>query len=153
MTVTELDRALVAGDAGRVTGKPQERPDPEEIGIECLRAASAPASPDPSPDGSGQGDATASVPAGLIGSTARQAEQAALVTAALAETEHQILAKVLQVVSGPGGVASFLRRIPAGPGPERPVAAAGCGPERRHPGAPAAPGRCAGSALPVRRGL
>jgi hypothetical protein len=68
--VTELDRALVAGDAGRVTGKPQERPDPEEIGIECLRAASAPASPDPSPDGGGQGDATASVPAGLIGSTA-----------------------------------------------------------------------------------
>src|ERR1700690_1947845 len=29
MTMTELDRALVAGDAGRVTGKPQERPDPE----------------------------------------------------------------------------------------------------------------------------
>ena len=28
MTVTELDRALVAGDAGRVTGE-QERPDPE----------------------------------------------------------------------------------------------------------------------------
>jgi transposase len=29
MTVTELDRALTAGDAGGVTGKPQERPDPE----------------------------------------------------------------------------------------------------------------------------
>jgi len=29
MTVTELDRALVAGDAGRVTGKRPERPDPE----------------------------------------------------------------------------------------------------------------------------
>ena len=29
MTVTELDRALVAGDAGRVTGEEQERPDPE----------------------------------------------------------------------------------------------------------------------------
>jgi transposase len=29
MTMTELDRALVAGDAGRVTGKRQERPDPE----------------------------------------------------------------------------------------------------------------------------
>ena len=28
MTVTALDRALVAGDAGRVTGE-QERPDPE----------------------------------------------------------------------------------------------------------------------------
>jgi transposase len=29
MIVTAFDRALVAGDAGRVTGKPQERPDPE----------------------------------------------------------------------------------------------------------------------------
>jgi transposase len=29
MTMTVLDRALVAGDAGRVTGERQERPDPE----------------------------------------------------------------------------------------------------------------------------
>ena len=29
MTVTVLDRALGAGDAGRVTGERQERPDPE----------------------------------------------------------------------------------------------------------------------------
>jgi hypothetical protein len=29
MTVTALDRALAAGDAGRVTGERQERPDPE----------------------------------------------------------------------------------------------------------------------------
>jgi len=29
MTVTELDRVLVAGDAGRVTGERQEHPDPE----------------------------------------------------------------------------------------------------------------------------
>ena len=29
MTVTVLDRALVAGDAGRVTGERRERPDPE----------------------------------------------------------------------------------------------------------------------------
>ena len=29
MTMTALDRALVAGDAGRVTGDRQERPDPE----------------------------------------------------------------------------------------------------------------------------
>jgi transposase-like protein len=29
MTVTVPDRALVAGDAGRVTGERQERPDPE----------------------------------------------------------------------------------------------------------------------------
>jgi transposase-like protein len=29
MTMTVLDRALVAGDPGRVTGERQERPDPE----------------------------------------------------------------------------------------------------------------------------
>jgi transposase len=29
MTMTALDRALVTGDAGRVTGERQERPDPE----------------------------------------------------------------------------------------------------------------------------
>src|SRR6476646_4414127 len=29
MTMTALDRALVAGDAGQVTGERQERPDPE----------------------------------------------------------------------------------------------------------------------------
>ena len=32
MTVTALDRGLVAGDAGRVTGERQERPDPEVPG-------------------------------------------------------------------------------------------------------------------------
>jgi len=53
---------------------------------------------------------TAAVPAGLTGRAARQAEQAATVAGALAEMEHQILATILQVVSGPGGVASFLRR-------------------------------------------
>jgi Domain of unknown function (DUF222) len=53
---------------------------------------------------------TAPVPAGLTGTAARRAAQAAAVAAALAELEHQILAKILQVVSGPGGAASFLRR-------------------------------------------
>ena len=59
-------------------------------------------------------DASVPVPAGLSGPAARRAEQAAQVTAtaaaALAELEHQILAKILQVVSGPGGAASVLRR-------------------------------------------
>jgi len=54
-------------------------------------------------------DAGAPVPAGLTGSTARHAEHAAA-AAALAELEHQILGKILQVVSGPGGAASVLRR-------------------------------------------
>jgi hypothetical protein len=35
---------------------------------------------------------------------------------ALADLEHQIIAKVLQVVSGPGGAASFLRRQLLGKG-------------------------------------
>jgi hypothetical protein len=52
----------------------------------------------------------APVPAGLSGRVARHAEQAAVVADALAEMERQILAKILQVVSGPGGAASFLRR-------------------------------------------
>ena len=55
-------------------------------------------------------DASAAVPAGLTSSTARHAEQAAAVADTLAALEHQILAKILQVVSGPGGAASFLRR-------------------------------------------
>jgi hypothetical protein len=50
------------------------------------------------------------------GSTARQAELTAMVTETLAQLEHQILAKVLQVVSGPGGAASFLRRQLLGQG-------------------------------------
>jgi hypothetical protein len=53
---------------------------------------------------------TAPVPAGLTGTTARHAEDAAAVADALAEMEQQILGKILQVVSGPGGAASFLRR-------------------------------------------
>ena len=39
-----------------------------------------------------------------------------MVASALAEMEQQILGKILQVVSGPGGVASFLRRTLLGKG-------------------------------------
>jgi len=56
------------------------------------------------------------VPAGLAGPAARQAGQAAGVDEMLAELEHQILGKVLAVLSGPGGAASFLRRNLAGKG-------------------------------------
>ena len=58
----------------------------------------------------------AAVPAGLTGSAARDADQAAAAATAaaaaeaLAEMEQQILGKILQVISGPGGAASFLRR-------------------------------------------
>ena len=59
--------------------------------------------------------AAASVSAGdggawLDGDAARHAEVAAAAADALAAMERQILAKILQVVSGPGGAASFLRR-------------------------------------------
>jgi hypothetical protein len=43
-------------------------------------------------------------------------EPAAGAAGALAMLEHQILGTVLQVVSGPGGVASFLRRNLMGKG-------------------------------------
>jgi hypothetical protein len=50
------------------------------------------------------------------GRTAQQAELTAMVAETLARLEQQILAKVLQVVSGPGGAASFLRRQLLGKG-------------------------------------
>ena len=70
------------------------------------------------PDGRSTQDGTdasatpgsAAAPAGLAGRAARQADLAATVAASLAQMEHQILGKILQVLSGPGGVASFLRR-------------------------------------------
>ena len=55
-------------------------------------------------------DANVAVPAGLSGAAARRAEVTAAAADALAELEQQILGKILQVVSGPGGAASFLRR-------------------------------------------
>jgi hypothetical protein len=69
-----------------------------------------------SPDASDASDAGTAVPAGLTSAAARHADQAAAAAAAaavaeaLAALEHQILGKILQVVSGPGGAASFLRR-------------------------------------------
>ena len=63
------------------------------------------------------------IPVGPGGTTARaagqatgQAEAAGRADQVLAMLEHQILATVLQVVSGPGGVASFLRRTLLGKG-------------------------------------
>ena len=59
--------------------------------------------------------AAAAVPAGLTG-RAGPDELTAMAAQALADLEHQIIAKVLQVVSGPGGAASFLRRQLLGKG-------------------------------------
>jgi Domain of unknown function (DUF222) len=56
------------------------------------------------------------VPAGLTGTATRQADLTAAVADMLAGLEQQIIGKVLQVVSGPGGVASFLRRNLLGKG-------------------------------------
>jgi len=85
----------------------------EELIVLCVqyhrvREQAAPGDPDGtgSAGGAGSGD----VPAGLTGSAARDARRAAAVAELLAGLEQQIIAKVLQVVSGPGGAASFLRR-------------------------------------------
>ncbi|HEV3292867.1 MAG TPA: DUF222 domain-containing protein, partial [Streptosporangiaceae bacterium] len=83
-----------------------------------LRTQTPPADPDPGPatqDAPAQDQpatlATAGpVPAGLTTAAARQAALTATVTDALADLEQQILGTILQVVSGPGGAASFLRR-------------------------------------------
>src|SRR5580692_1223236 len=72
------------------------------VRFHVLRTQPAP-EPEPVP-------APGPVPAGLAAPPTRHAEQAATVADALAELEHQILAKILQVVSGPGGAASVLRR-------------------------------------------
>jgi hypothetical protein len=44
MTMTVLDRALMAGDAGRVTGE-QERPDPEVTQLSDLGRSCSPVFP------------------------------------------------------------------------------------------------------------
>ena len=84
--------------------------------------AGIPGSSGSTPDGTDTGSTgaaapgSAAVPAGLASRAARQADLSATVAASLAEMEHQILAKILQVLSGPGGVASFLRRQLLGQG-------------------------------------
>src|SRR5579859_1892136 len=76
-----------------------------------LRTQPAPDRPEPAADRPEPApDRPEPAPAGLTTAAARQAEMTATVTDALADLEHQIVAKILQVVSGPGGVASFLRR-------------------------------------------
>ena len=83
--------------------------------------AGIPGSSGSTPDGTDTGSTgaaapgSAAVPAGLASRAARQADLST-VAASLAEMEHQILAKILQVLSGPGGVASFLRRQLLGKG-------------------------------------
>jgi hypothetical protein len=66
--------------------------------------------------GGADADDDPAVPPGLTSTAVRRAELAATVAEALAELEHQILGKILQVASGPGGVASFLRRQLLGKG-------------------------------------
>ncbi len=63
--------------------------------------------------GCADADGSADAPAGPGQGTLLEADQAAGADRAaqvLAMLEHQILATVIQIVSGPGGVASFLRR-------------------------------------------
>jgi hypothetical protein len=74
-----------------------------------------PAGRDSTPDPADARNGTV-IPAGLAGRAARQDELTALAAEVLAGLEQQIIAKVLQVVSGPGGAASFLRRQLLGKG-------------------------------------
>ena len=78
------------------------------VRFHVLRTQPAP-EPEPEPEREPV-PAPGPVPAGLAGPAARRAEVTAAAADALAELEHQILAKILQVVSGPGGAASVLRR-------------------------------------------
>ena len=88
-----------------------------------LRSHAA-AGPDehPAPADADAGDSTVipagsdDTPAGSDDTSAAQAARAARAAQVLAMLEHQILAAVLQIVSGPGGVASFLRRNLLGQG-------------------------------------
>ena len=78
-----------------------------------LRRQAPAGPPDPAPAAAGDSTVT---PAGSDDSPAGQAGQAGRAAQVLAMLEHQILATVLQIVSGPGGVASFLRRNLLGKG-------------------------------------
>jgi len=66
-------------------------------------------------DGTSPGGGAAG-PTGSAGPGTEQAAGAGRAAEALAMLEHQILAKIIAVVSGPGGVASFLRRNLLGKG-------------------------------------
>jgi len=70
---------------------------------------------DPAQAVAGAADSTA-VPAGSDDTPTAESEQGGRAAQVLAMLEHQILAAVLQIVSGPGGVASFLRRNLLGKG-------------------------------------
>jgi uncharacterized protein DUF222 len=69
-----------------------------------------------SPAGCGTGGSAPAGPGQDPAQDAGQAAQAARAGQVLAMLEHQILATILQIVSGPGGVASFLRRNLLGQG-------------------------------------
>jgi hypothetical protein len=73
----------------------------------CVRYHQLRTQPAPAPESV---PAATLVPAGLAGPATRSAEVTAAAADALAAMEHQILGKILQVVSGPGGAASVLRR-------------------------------------------
>ena len=83
--------------------------DPDGDGAPCTQDRT-------DPEGGTSATGSAVIPAGLIGRAARQAQRAAAVADMLAELEQKILVTVFQVVSGPGGVASFLRRNLLGQG-------------------------------------
>jgi Domain of unknown function (DUF222) len=106
-----------------VPARPPGTTDPAGVPTSDTRDGAGAIGPQDGTDGPGRADprdgadaASSPVPAGLTGRAARQAREAAAVAEILAGLEQQILAKILQVLSGPGGVASFLRRNLLGQG-------------------------------------
>jgi hypothetical protein len=113
------DPATTQGPAGTID--PAKTQDPAGAGdsaaIQDLASTHDPAGAwAPAGAHSPEGPDSPAVPEGLISSAARQAREAAAVAGMLAGLEHDIIARVLTVVSGPGGVASFLRRQLLGKG-------------------------------------
>jgi Domain of unknown function (DUF222) len=85
------------------------RTQPNPVGAPASAEVPAAADPEVLAPASGAGP-DHGLPAGLITAAGRRAQLTTSAADALAELEHQILAKILDVVSGPGGAASFLRR-------------------------------------------
>jgi len=118
-----LRRQAPAGPDTDLDARPDSDGPDGRVGPDGGADARGGAAGQPGPRSSAGGDAGDSSPAGRGQSPAQDAGNAAgpggqvgRRAQVLAMLEHQILATVLQIVSGPGGVASFLRRNLLGKG-------------------------------------
>jgi hypothetical protein len=105
-------RAHDSGDAGGSAGTP----DGADRGQAAEPAGPGPSTPGHAPSGGPGHDDTGPAEPGAAPGAADAGSDAGTAAQVLAMLEHQILATVIQIVSGPGGVASFLRRHLLGKG-------------------------------------